>query len=356
MPSIEGGGVEKNFFIITNYLLTKTNNISVITSSKKYKVYFKKKVNIISSNSSIVELLGRRSKFIICLFYLLKEILSSKNSTVLCFQGIVYCTILCRIFSSRVIIRSNSSPSGWSKNSLKKFLYKKIYNMADTIIVNSLAFKEELSKKFNLKSVCIYNPLDKKIILKKSKKKIKFNFFKKNTYNIISMARFAEQKDHECLIKSINNLKNKKNIRLLLLGNGPKKDQIVNMIDKFKLNKYIKIVNFKKNPYPYLKKSKLFILSSNFEGLPNVLLEAIALNKFVISSDCPTGPKEILDSGKGGILFKIGDYKFLSKQIELFFNNESNFKNKKDFAKKRLNRFDYKKRLNDYFNIINLKR
>ena len=225
--------------------------------------------------------------------------------------------------------------------------------MANTIIVNSFAFKNELKKKFNLKSFCIYNPLDKKRILKNSKKKIKFNFFKKDSFNIISIARFAEQKDHECLIKSISILKNKENIRLLLLGSGPKKNKILNLINKLNLKKIIKLIDFKKNPYPYLKMSKLFILSSKFEGLPNVLLEAIALDKFVISSNCPTGPKEILDNGKGGILFKIGDYKSLSKKIGLFFNNESKFKSKRKYAQKRLNRFNYKDRLNDYFNIIN---
>ena len=57
--------------------------------------------------------------------------------------------------------------------------------------------------------------------------------------------------------------------------------------------------------------SDAFILSSKYEGSPNVLLEAITLNKIIISSDCPTGPSEILDGGKGGILFKVGDYKNL---------------------------------------------
>ena len=64
-------------------------------------------------------------------------------------------------------------------------------------------------------------------------------------------------------------------------------------------------MNFKKNPYPYLKRSEVLILSSLFEGLPNVLLESLSLKKFVISSDCPTGPKEILDYGKNGLLFKM---------------------------------------------------
>ena len=74
-------------------------------------------------------------------------------------------------------------------------------------------------------------------------------------------------------------------------------------------------------------RSDLFILSSIFEGLPNVLLESLALNRFIISSNCPTGPSEILSYGKGGILFKIGDYKDLGKKI--IFYKKNKFKLKK---------------------------
>ena len=152
--------------------------------------------------------------------------------------------------------------------------------MADKIIVNSLAFKKEIKNKLNLDSVCIYNPLDKKRILINSKKKINFKFFKNNSINIISVARFADQKDHECLIRAINFLKNN-HIRLVLLGSGPTKNKIFKFIKELKLEKIIKIVNAKKNPYPYIKMSGLFILSSKFEGLPNCLLEAIVLKNLL---------------------------------------------------------------------------
>ena len=99
-------------------------------------------------------------------------------------------------------------------------------------------------------------------------------------------------------------------------------------------------------------KSDLFILSSKYEGSPNVLLEAIFLGKFVISSNCPTGPKEILDNGKGGELFKVSDYSMLSEKIKFFIKNRKNLNFKKVYAFKRLKRFDYKSRLNDYFNVL----
>ncbi len=353
MPIINGGGVEKNFFIITNYLSEKYKDIKVITLSKIPSHKLNKNVKLAVSTNKFSKLFGRRTLFLISLFFLFKETFLNRKVTILCFQGIIYCTIFSKILGLKIIIRSNSSPSGWSKSIIKKSLYKIIYKLADRIIVNSNDFKRELKNKFNLDSTSIYNPLNKNEVLKLSKKRVKIKFFKKKTLNIISVARLSEQKDHECLIKSINILKNNFNIKLLLLGSGPEKYKINNLIIKLKLQKHIKILNFKKNPYPYIKKSDLFVLSSKYEGSPNVLLEAITLKKFVISSDCPTGPREILDDGKGGILFKIGDYKMLSKKIIFYIKNKRQLNKKKIYAFKRLNRFDYKNRLKEYYKTIN---
>ena len=353
MPTIEGGGVEKNFFLIANYLSKKFKYISVISLTSSCRNKLDSKIKFISVKNKYLNIVGRRTKFIISLFLLLREILSYRETSVLCFQGLVYCTILCKFLSTKIIIRSNSSPSGWSNNYIKKILYKKVYGMADKIIVNSQNFKKELKSKFNLSSQCIYNPLNKKEIIKNSKNKIKIKFFSKKNFKIISVARFSNQKDHLCLLKSINVLKNRyRNIRVLLIGSGEKKKEIQDKINELMLNKFFKILEFKTNPFPYIKKSDLFILSSKFEGLPNVLLEAITLNKIVISSNCPTGPSEILDNGKGGLLFKVGDYEQLSKKIIFSIENKNKCNKKILFAKKRLYRFNFSKNLFEYYNAL----
>jgi glycosyltransferase involved in cell wall biosynthesis len=82
------------------------------------------------------------------------------------------------------------------------------------------------------------------------------------------------------------------------------------------------------------------------------LLESLCLNTFVISSNCPTGPKEILKNNKGGLLFKSGDHVELSKQILFFINNRNICAQKKIYAKLNLNRFDYETNLNNYLKII----
>ena len=101
------------------------------------------------------------------------------------------------------------------------------------------------------------------------------------------------------------------------------------------LSDKVKFLGYKKNIYPYLKWSNLLVLSSKYEGCPNVLIEAISMKKTVISSNCPTGPKEILKNGKAGYLFKTSDFKDLAKKIFFSFNKK-NFEKKIKYAQKRL--------------------
>tara|TARA_B100001057_G_scaffold493954_1_gene589479 strand:+ start:1894 stop:2994 length:1101 start_codon:yes stop_codon:yes gene_type:complete len=353
MPSIEmGGGVEKNFLLLTNFLVKKIKKISIITASKKYKKYLNNKVRYISLNTNILDQIGRRKKFFLSLIILLKKLIISKNVTVLSFQGHIYCVLLCKLFNVRVIIRSNTSPFGWSNNFLKKILYKFIYSLADEIIVNSLEFKKEMKTKLNLDTKIIYNPLNFSQINKISKEKIDFKFFKKNSLNLINVARLNEQKDQITLLKSINYLKKKISIKLLIIGNGEEKKKMINFINNNKLSKNVKILSYKKNPFPYILKSDLFVLSSRYEGLPNILLETIVLKIPILSSDCSTGPKEILDNGLGGLLFKKENYKDLAKKIIFFNQNKKVITKKTNYAYRRLFRFDYNTNLQKYFKIV----
>lgn len=353
MPSIEGGGVEKNLFIISNYLSSKLKNVHLITISKNFNNFFKN-IKIINPSSNFWNNFNRGTKYIVCLMILIRVIFKDKNYVVFAFQANLYCTIICKLLGIKIIARPNSSPSGLSKNFIKKFMYKKLLKLTDSIIVNSLDFQREFTKMFNVKSVCIYNPLNKKEVISKSKKYLNFSFFKNKSrqLNIINVARFTDQKDHLTLLKAVNLIKNKINFRLLIVGRGVNKIKMLNFINENGLQKKVKIINFQNNPYKYIGRSNLFVLSSKFEGLPNVLLEAVALKKFIISSNCPTGPREILMNGKGGELFKVGDHKALSQKIMSFFNNKNRFKKKINHSFKSLHRFDYYLNLEKYLNVV----
>ncbi len=305
-PSIEEGGVEKNLFVISDFLSKKIKNISIITSVPN-KID-NNKIKIIKSNLNI----QNKSRFIknlFCSFLLMKEIIKNKKVIVISFQANLYATLITWFFGVNIICRANASIKGWLKNPIKKLIYKTIIKLSSKIIVNSKAMKSEFKKDLNLNSFLIYNPLDKKKILANSKKKINLSFFNNKKYlKILNIGRLTDQKDQITLLKAANLLKRKLKFKLILLGQGSEKKRFENYIDNNGLNKNIKILNFKKNPYPIIKKTDLFILTSKYEGLPNVLLEAIVLKKLIISSDCPTGPREILQNGKGGILFKTRSY------------------------------------------------
>lgn len=352
MPSIEGGGVEKNLFIISEYLSRYIKNISIITLSKQYKKKFNKEINFLTLKNDFWDKIGRRKKFIISLFILLIEIIKRKrNVLVFCFQGNIYCTLLCKLLGIKIIVRSNSAPDGWSQNFIKFFFFKYIFKLADKVLVNSYDFKKKFKKKFNIKTECIYNPLNFNEIIKKSKIKTKYKF-PKSDLKIINIGRFTDQKDQITLLKALNILKKKVNFFLYIMGRGVEKNNLEKYIIKNNLKKNVKIINFQNNPFYLLKKSELFVLSSIYEGLPNVLLESIVLKRYVISSNCPTGPREILLNGKGGSLFKPRNYKQLAKQIYDYSLKKKKFKKKIDYAYKNLDRFDYKINLEKYLNVV----
>ena len=118
------------------------------------------------------------------------------------------------------------------------------------------------------------------------------------------------------------------------------------------LTKYVRLIGFKQNPISYMKLSDVFVLSSNYEGLPNVLLEAQSQKKYIISSDCPSGPKEILMNGKYGDLFKVKDDEQLFRLLLSYQKNNKKYKAKILKGYNHLNRFDYKYNLNKYYNLV----
>jgi glycosyltransferase involved in cell wall biosynthesis len=353
MPSIEGGGVEKNLFLVSNYLGKRIGNVSLITVSRKYKKKFHNSIEFISLMSNYWDKLGRRAKYFLSIFLLIREILKNKNIIVFAFQANIYCIIVCKLFSIKVIARSNSAPAGWSRNKLKRLIFKFCLNLADKVMVNSIQFKKDLKKHFNVNATCIYNPLNYDEILKKSKKKSKKIFTNKKQLKILNIGRFTEQKDQMTFLKALNQIKGIIKFEAIIVGRGKLHKDLLEYIERNDLKNFVKIINFVENPFPLLKQTELFILSSKYEGLPNVLLEALALKKFIISSNCPTGPKEILLNGKGGLLFNVSNHNQLSKQILYYIKNKKRCLKMLRYAIQNLYRFDYHKNLNKYLNLVN---
>jgi glycosyltransferase involved in cell wall biosynthesis len=353
IPSIEDGGVEKNLFIISNYLIKKIDYIELITCNTDKKIEFNKKIKIIGPNNSFWLKKNRYYKYFYCLIILIQRIFfHKKNILIFSFQANIYTIFIAKIFNVKIITRSNSSPSGWSKNYIKNLIFKFLLKKADSIIVNSIYFQKEFYKKFKIHTQFIYNPFDKQLINNKIKDKTKIDFYEKNNLKIIAVGRLTDQKDHITLLKAFKLIHKKLNPKLLILGKGIKYQFLKEYIKNNYLTKRVKLFGYTKNPYPIIKKSDIVVLTSKFEGLPNILLEAQYLKKYIISTDCPTGPREILSNGKFGTLIKIGDYKSLAHKINLFYKNKKFLKKKIHNGYLSLNRFNYNVNCRKYLNLI----
>ena len=219
-------------------------------------------------------------------------------------------------------------------------------------MVNSIDFKKKIKKHFDVNAIYIYNPLNKREIIKKSFFKCKKIFPRTKSLKIINVGRFVDQKDQMTILKALNELNKKINFHAVLVGRGILKENFLRYIKEKNLGKQIKLIKYTDNPFKLIKQADIFILSSKFEGLPNVLLEATVLKKFIISSNCPTGPREILLNGRGGLLFKTGNHIDLSEKILFYEMNKKKCNTMLKKTHKELWRFDYKYNLKKYYNLI----
>ncbi len=155
------------------------------------------------------------------------------------------------------------------------------------------------------------------------------------------------------LIKSIKLLDSNFKVNLIIIGKGKNKALLQSYIIDNNLENKIKLIGYLDNPYHYIKNSDIVILTSKYEGLPNILLEAQYLKKYIISTNCVSGPKEILLNGKAGDLIKIGNYQKLSLLIKNYKKNKKTILKKIKEGKKNFYRFDYKLNCKKYLNFVN---
>ena len=170
----------------------------------------------------------------------------------------------------------------------------------------------------------------------KQKKTNKSIDLPKDKKNILGIGRLTKQKNFKYLIKEFENFsKNNPDFNLFILGDGEEKIMLKNLINKKKLNNKVFLLGNIKNVFSYILNADLFVLSSLWEDPGFVLIEAGLGNLFVISSNCPNGPKEILNEGKNGLLFENDKKGALEKNFYEFtkLDNEKKLIMKKNLKK-----------------------
>ncbi|MGL5053560.1 MAG: glycosyltransferase, partial [Cetobacterium sp.] len=219
-------------------------------------------------------------------------------------------------------------------------------NDYDNIVLISEDMKKEAEELFpflSKKLVKIYNSFDIDDIEKKSLICLETDKEKMKDSYILAVGRLEEtQKDFTTLLKAYSLIKDLVDEKLYILGDGRHKNKLENLVVDLGIEDKVLFLGFKSNPYCWIKKASLFVHSSKFEGLPTVLIEALILRTPIVATDCPTGPREILEDGKNGALVNVGDVEKLSEKILQIIKNEDIKKQYLLESKKSIKRFDGK--------------
>ncbi len=138
---------------------------------------------------------------------------------------------------------------------------------------------------------------------------------------ILGVGRLTVQKDFSTLIRAFARLRSTRPCRLIILGDGRQEAKLLALAKELEISDDLQLPGFSDNPYAYMVNAALFVLSSRWEGSPNVLTEAMALGTPVVSTNCPSGPDEILDGGRYGPLVPVGDWQALAQAMLQVLNH-----------------------------------
>jgi glycosyltransferase involved in cell wall biosynthesis len=210
---------------------------------------------------------------------------------------------------------------------LALFLIRFFYPWADGIVAVSKGASDDLAQMAGLdrkRIRTIYNPVVLPELLGKTQTALEHPWFEANQPPVIlGVGRLHPQKDFATLIQAFAQVRQRRQARLLILGEGPERPKLEALVKKLGVEQDASLPGFVTNPYPYMAHAALFVLSSVEEGLGNVLIEALYCGTSLISTDCPSGPREILKDGQYGQLVPVGDVTALARAIETALVNKT---------------------------------
>lgn len=220
-----------------------------------------------------------------------------------------------------VVIRSaniQSTHSHQKQDQVLPELMRIFYRFSDKHVALSQAVAEDVCANYGLdrdETTVIYNPTVTEDLFDKATEPIDHQWFDSDVSVIIGVGRLSEQKNFEILIRAFEQVIADRNVRLVILGKGEKRSELEMLVEELGLADVVSMPGFVDNPYAYMHRADLFILSSRWEGFGNVIVEAMACGTPVVSTDCPGGPSEILNNGTYGPLVPVGDPNRLAERI-----------------------------------------
>jgi glycosyltransferase involved in cell wall biosynthesis len=204
---------------------------------------------------------------------------------------------------------------------------RRFYPRADALVAVSRGVAEDLQRTLALpdgKVTTIYNPVVAPELGKRAKQPLDHPWFADGEPPIIlAVGGFKPQKDFATLLRAFARARSHRPMRLLILGEGKLRPSITSLAEELDIVEDLAMPGFVDNPFQYLARANVFALSSRWEGLPTVVIEALACGCPVVSTDCPSGPAEILENGKYGTLVPVGDHEALATAILETLNTQT---------------------------------
>lgn len=359
MHNFNGGGAEKVTIKTAEELANRGYDVTLIMRENKGILSNNIPVNIkvidlkINGNSKIFKNLIN----IVKLGKLLKENdyevifgVTFNMSVLLALSSMLYIN-KSRLFA---IMHSTISQEKHKLMRIRKIIMNKVSKKFEKIIFVSEGARVDYIKTMNIDSIkttTIYNPIVSKEISKKENENVDCDWINyKNDYKIIiNIGRLTIEKNQKLLLNAIKLVSKKEKVKLIVLGDGALKDKLNKIAEENGISDIVKFYGFVNNPYSFLAKADLLVLSSKYEGLPTVLIEALACGCNVVSTDCPTGPNEILENGTYGKLVPLDNEEEMASAI-LYMLNDGKISS--DVLKKRSEKFSVENSIKKYIKLM----
>ena len=319
------GGAERVVSLLS-LELSKTFDVTIITFDKNIEYPFGGK--IINLNLPSRQGIVKKTKNILVKTYMLRKMFSLyKFDYIFPFMESAYIPSILTGMDVYPSLRTN--PERFPKIIQKIIFYLFSFKNVKKIVVPSKELQRKLYNEKLSKAVCIYNPVSLELIEKKMREAIDIDF----PY-ILAVGRLEKVKNFDLLIRAYAMSQVREKVNLIFLGDGSQRSALMQLVKKLSISKNVFFLGNVDNVYKYMANCECVVSTSLYEGFPNTLIEALAVGCAVISTDCPTGPKEIITNNYNGILIPNNDLNKLVQALNKVILDEDFRRILKSNAKK----------------------